>query len=347
VTDHRGDPADGIDPVDGSPRPAGRRRAELVGDPRRDPLFPNRDVHRAPVIEISGQIPVVRVGVVDDVPAERNGDWGHDAPTSGASSPPLTIPYEDDAPPEDDVRHEDDASHEGDASNEDDASNEGDASREVSAASDAPPTQRVILAPPPERAPGFVPPPAPPVSRLSSPTPTRSRPARATSPSPARVRRAKPRVRRVRRVLRSVDTWTVFKVSAIFYLVAYIIVLIAGVLLWNLANSTGTVDNVERFFESFGWDSFEFKGGELFHAYWIIGLFMVVAATGLNVTLSVLFNLIADLVGGIGLTVLEEEVRVVRVDDSARRADNDTDDEPFDVAMWNDITGSTPRPDVN
>jgi Transmembrane domain of unknown function (DUF3566) len=168
-------------------------------------------------------------------------------------------------------------------------------------------------------------------------------------PRPIHVRRSKPRVRRVRRVVRSIDTWTVFKVSTIFYLIAYIILLVAGVLLWNLANSTGTVDNVERFFESFGWDSFEFKGGEIFHSYWIIGLFLVVAGTGLNVTLSVLFNLIADLVGGVGVTVLEEEVRVVRVDELPAveqaglepRAPDDPPDahEPLERDLWNDITG--------
>ena len=141
----------------------------------------------------------------------------------------------------------------------------------------------------------------------------------------------------MRRVVRSVDTWTVFKVSAIFFLIAYIIVLVAGVLLWNLANSTGTVDNVERFFESFGWESFEFKGGEIYHSYWIIGLFLVVAGTGLNVTLAVLFNLIADLVGGVGVTVLEEEVRVVRTDDSVRDEGATPPPEPVEPDPWNGI----------
>jgi hypothetical protein len=135
----------------------------------------------------------------------------------------------------------------------------------------------------------------------------------------------------------------VFKVSAIFFLIAYIIVLVAGVLLWNLANSTGTVDNVERFFESFGWESFEFKGGEIYHSYWIIGLFLVVAGTGLNVTLAVLFNLIADLVGGVGVTVLEEEVRVVRTVDSARDSAHDDSAtppaEPVEPDPWSSISG--------
>lgn len=124
----------------------------------------------------------------------------------------------------------------------------------------------------------------------------------------------KPRVRKVSRVLRSVDAWSVFKVSIVFYLAMYIVCLIAGVLLWNVAYSTGTIDNLSNFFESFGWKSFEFKGGEIFHNAWILGLFLVVGLTGMNVVLATLFNLIADLVGGVRLTVLEEEVLVRRVD---------------------------------
>ena len=111
--------------------------------------------------------------------------------------------------------------------------------------------------------------------------------------------------------MRSIDAWTVFKVSVLFYLVLYAILLVAGVLLWNLAYTTGTIDNLERFFETFGWETFEFHGGEIFHSAWIAGLFLVAGGTGLNVVLATVFNLIADLVGGVGVTVLEEEVRIV------------------------------------
>jgi hypothetical protein len=118
------------------------------------------------------------------------------------------------------------------------------------------------------------------------------------------------RIRRVSRVVRSVDAWSVFKVSLVFYVAMYIVFLVAGVLLWNVAYNTGTIDNVSNFFESFGWKNFEFNGGEIYHNTWIIGLFVVAALTGLNVVLATLYNLITDLVGGVRLTVLEEEVLV-------------------------------------
>jgi hypothetical protein len=118
----------------------------------------------------------------------------------------------------------------------------------------------------------------------------------------------KPRVRRVTRVVRHVDPWSVFKIAIVANLVMYVIVLTAGVLLWNVAYATGTIDNVERFFESFGWSSFEFNGGEIYHNAWIGGLFLVIGFTGLAVLFATLFNLITDLVGGMRFTVLEEEV---------------------------------------
>jgi hypothetical protein len=118
----------------------------------------------------------------------------------------------------------------------------------------------------------------------------------------------KPRVRRVTRVVRHVDPWSVFKIAIVANLVLYLILLTAGVLLWNVAYATGTVDNVERFFESFGWSSFEFNGGEIYPNAWIGGLFVVIGLTGLAVLLATLFNLITDLVGGMRFTVLEEEV---------------------------------------
>jgi hypothetical protein len=112
--------------------------------------------------------------------------------------------------------------------------------------------------------------------------------------------RRRPRVRKVTRIVRRVDAWGVFKISLIFYVILYIILLVAGVLLWNLANTTGTVANVEGFARDlFGLKTFEFDGEKLFRASWVLGAILVVAGTGLNVS---------DLVGGVRVTVLDEEV---------------------------------------
>jgi hypothetical protein len=121
--------------------------------------------------------------------------------------------------------------------------------------------------------------------------------------------RRRPRVRKVTRIVRKVDAWGVFKISLVFYAILYVILLVAGVLLWNLANTTGTVANVEGFARDlFGLKTFQFDGEKLFRASWVLGAILVVAGTGFNVTMAVLFNLISDLVGGVRVSVLEEEV---------------------------------------
>ncbi len=123
-----------------------------------------------------------------------------------------------------------------------------------------------------------------------------------------------PRVRRVTRVIRDIDPWSVFKVGLVFHLVLYFVVLVASVLLWSVASATGTVDNIERFMESFGWESFSFDGWQLFRSLMVLGLMAVVLLTGLWVLVVTIFNLIADLVGGVQVTVLEQEVVATSVE---------------------------------
>jgi len=147
------------------------------------------------------------------------------------------------------------------------------------------------------------------------------RPAMVVVPPPPRPRRrARPRVRKVTRVVRSVDAWSVFKVALVFFTSMGVVLLTAGVLLWNLAQTTGTLDNVEGFFrEAFQYDSFKLQSEPIFRAgLTLIALFIVIG-TGLSVVMAVLFNLIADLTGGIRLTVLEREV-VAREDVRSARA---------------------------
>ena len=115
------------------------------------------------------------------------------------------------------------------------------------------------------------------------------------------------RVRKVTRVVRHIDPWSAFKVGVVFSLAAYVVGLTAGVLLWRVADSTGTLGNVERWFTQFGWETFELKGDKVFAAARTIGLFLSIATTGLIVLLATLFNLVSDVVGGLRVTVLEDE----------------------------------------
>jgi hypothetical protein len=131
-------------------------------------------------------------------------------------------------------------------------------------------------------------------------------------PAQAAARRfSRPRAapaRRVRRVVRQVDTWTVFRVSVLFYLSMLVVVLVAGSLLWAVASAAGVTHNFEKFIKDlFSLDSFHFAGSAILQATGVGGLVLVLIGTGCNVLVAVIYNLISDVVGGIEVTVLEED----------------------------------------
>ena len=126
---------------------------------------------------------------------------------------------------------------------------------------------------------------------------------KASPPSMSAV----PRPRTTRAVVRRVDPWTVLKVSLLFYLAMFVVLLTAGVLLWTAARSAGVVDNVESFMDSIGFTDFRFLPNRILRASFLGGLVMVVAGTAGNVLMTVLYNLISDVVGGLTLTLTDDD----------------------------------------
>ena len=116
------------------------------------------------------------------------------------------------------------------------------------------------------------------------------------------------RARKVERIVRHVDAWSVLKVSFLFSLCLWIVFILAGMILWTAAVSSGAIDNVEDFItDLFALESFKFEGGQLFRGAAIGGLIMVLVSTGFSVLIAVLFNLISDVTGGIRVSVIELE----------------------------------------
>jgi hypothetical protein len=114
--------------------------------------------------------------------------------------------------------------------------------------------------------------------------------------------------RRVRRVIRRVDPWSVLRFSLVFYACMLVVGMVAGFVLWAAASTTGLIDNIERFFEElFALESFTINGGLIFRSMLIGGLVLVLLGTGANVLMAVLYNLTSDVVGGVEVTVLEEQ----------------------------------------
>jgi|SRR5919108_976811 hypothetical protein len=111
-----------------------------------------------------------------------------------------------------------------------------------------------------------------------------------------------------RRVIRTVDTWSVLKFSVLLYGSLLVVALVASILLWMVAVSVGVIDNFEDFvLELLALQTFSLSPVRLFSGLAVGGLMLVVLGTGVNVLVAVLYNLASDIVGGIEVTVVEEE----------------------------------------
>jgi hypothetical protein len=121
--------------------------------------------------------------------------------------------------------------------------------------------------------------------------------------------------RQVQRVVTRVDPWSVLKVALLFAMSVWLILVVAGVILWRVAVSTDTIGKFENFMAEIlvepGW---VVDGMQIFRASAVGALVLVVTGTVFAVVVSVLFNLIAGLTGGLRFSVIELE--------TARRADD-------------------------
>lgn len=101
--------------------------------------------------------------------------------------------------------------------------------------------------------------------------------------------------------------------SVLFYLSMLVVVLVAGVLLWAAAAAAGAIDNFEDFVKDlFVLETFRIRAGLIFRATFVGGLVLVLLGTGANVLMTVIYNLTSDVVGGIEVSVLEEETAPAR-----------------------------------
>ncbi len=130
--------------------------------------------------------------------------------------------------------------------------------------------------------------------------------------------------RKVRRVVRHIDPWSVLTFSVLFFLCLFAALLLASVLVWNVAEEAGTIENVENFILELGdYEEFEIDGEDIFRAaVAIMGVFTL-AASVMVVLLTVMFNLLSDLLGGIRITVIEEETVRVRPRKQLQPADTE------------------------
>ncbi len=111
---------------------------------------------------------------------------------------------------------------------------------------------------------------------------------------------------RRRLTLKRIDPWSVLKFGAILNLAFLAIgLLIAGVV-WFVADRLNLVDQVCGIAADVGFTNCGFEPGPAFQVLVLLGLLWVVVQTAVLVFLAFLHNLIADLTGGLVVTMIDD-----------------------------------------
>lgn len=119
--------------------------------------------------------------------------------------------------------------------------------------------------------------------------------------SPVRVARGQSRGRsRSRATLRHVDVKSVAKVSLVFFLLVLVVIVVASVLLWFAADAFGTLPSIEKSVRTlFSLKSFKLHPGAVAMYTSAAGVVIAIAGTLASILLALIYNLIADAVGGL------------------------------------------------
>jgi uncharacterized protein involved in cysteine biosynthesis len=113
--------------------------------------------------------------------------------------------------------------------------------------------------------------------------------------------------RRYQQRVRHIELWSVLKVAVCFYLCALVVLLGAGIVLWFIASAANVIDNVESFMDDLGFENFQFLSWRILRASILVGLVFVALSTIFTVLAAAFYNLFAELVGGVEITVVEED----------------------------------------
>jgi hypothetical protein len=113
--------------------------------------------------------------------------------------------------------------------------------------------------------------------------------------------------RRAQVVVRRLNVWSVLRVSLLFYFCVMVILVFALAILYWVLGIMGVLGSVSDLLTSIfpGRGTYAIDGGWLFIRALFLGLAWVVIWSLVNMFLALLYNLIADVVGGLKVTLGE------------------------------------------
>lgn len=125
--------------------------------------------------------------------------------------------------------------------------------------------------------------------------------AKVARPAPLRM------VSPASRTVTHLDLRSVAKVSAVFYLIVLVVMVIASVLLWVVADAAGAVHSIDHSVQSlFGVKRYALHPGTIAMYSCAAGAVVAVTGTLVNLLAATVYNLIAESVGGIRVKVTED-----------------------------------------
>lgn len=121
-------------------------------------------------------------------------------------------------------------------------------------------------------------------------------------------RRQRFEARKVRRLVRHVDPWSMLKLSLLVSLCMWLMVMIAAIILWTVARNAGTIASVENFVNSsLSLQDWSLDGEFIFRQFGLVTLLLALGLAASLVIATLVFNLISDIIGGVWISVIEEE----------------------------------------
>jgi len=115
-------------------------------------------------------------------------------------------------------------------------------------------------------------------------------------------------VRQSRVEMSKVDLWSALKVSLCFYLAGLALLIVTGLVVWLLLDASGGIRDFEKFMgDILSAKDFHFVAPQILLGSVLVGLVLVALMSILTVIAAALYNVFADLVGGIEVTLTETD----------------------------------------
>ncbi|MDT3766793.1 DUF3566 domain-containing protein [Gleimia hominis] len=130
-------------------------------------------------------------------------------------------------------------------------------------------------------------------------------------PPVAEVENAAHTPRKIQLAVTRIDPWTVMKVSFLLSVAVAIAGVVATLIVWLMLDGMHVFSEIEKFLASLGAKSFMgmmnyLRLPQVMSMATLIGVVNIVVLTALSTVLSLVYNLVTALVGGIKITLMDE-----------------------------------------